>query len=160
MNIEKLNRGLTLVANFGVLAGILFLAQEIQQSNRIAIANSEIEIRSSYGPLNEAIYGDPELAMLLIKAQSSDQKLDTVEQVRLAAWLRQLTNQWIAIEIAYNNGMVPVGTYETIFDDQRQIVRDAPAARPLFRKTIDNHPALSETATVRSINQLLQEYGT
>ena len=35
MNIEKLNRSLTLVANLAVLMGIVFLAAEIQQSNRI-----------------------------------------------------------------------------------------------------------------------------
>jgi len=159
MNLEKLNHWLTLVANLGVLIGILFLAQEMQQSNRIATANSEIEIRGGYGDLNQAIYGDPELAELFIKAQSSDEQLTTVELVRLTAWMRQLTNQWIAIEIAHTNGMVPVATYEVIFDDQRRFIRDSPALRPLIRKLIEDYPALSETATSRSLDQLLDEYG-
>ena len=55
------------------------------------------------------------------------------------AWVTQMMNQWVAIEIAYNNGMVPVATYEVIFDDQRRFIgtksriRQAEADRPESR---------------------------
>ena len=52
MNLEKLNIWLSLVANFGVLVGIIFLAVEINQSNKATIAatyQSRIsEIETSY----------------------------------------------------------------------------------------------------------------
>lgn len=39
MKIQKLNNWLTLLANVGVIAGIVFLGIEVQQSSNIAIAN-------------------------------------------------------------------------------------------------------------------------
>ena len=75
------------------------------------------------------------------------------------AWVTQLANQWAAMEIAYNNGMVPVATYEVIFDDQRRFISDSPALRPLIRKVLEYYPAMAGTATNRSLDELLKEYG-
>ena len=75
------------------------------------------------------------------------------------AWVTQMMNQWGAMEIAYKNGMVPVATYEVIFDDQRRFIRDSPALRPLIRRLLDYYPAMSEIASNRSLDQLLKEYG-
>ena len=143
-----------------VFVTLVYLAAQIRHATRIATASSEIEIRSGYGERNQAIYGDVELAELFIKAQSSDEQLNAAAQMRLMAWVTQMMNQWGAIEIAYNNGMVPVATYEVIFDDQRRFIGDSPALRPLVRENLDYYPAMSETATCRSLEQLLQEYGT
>ena len=41
MKINDINQWLTLLANFAVLAGIIFLAMEIQQSNRIALSEQD-----------------------------------------------------------------------------------------------------------------------
>jgi hypothetical protein len=44
------------LANIGVIIGLIFLVLEIRQSNRIATATSEIEIRTMFSELNEALY--------------------------------------------------------------------------------------------------------
>jgi hypothetical protein len=147
------------VGAVAVFVTLVYLAAQIRHATRIATASSEIEIRSGYGELNQAIYGDVELAELFIKAQSSDEQLNAAEQMRLMAWVTQMMNQWVAIEIAYNNGMVPAATYEVIFDDHRRFIGDSPALRPLVRKLLDYYPAMSETASNRSLEQLLKEYG-
>jgi hypothetical protein len=56
---------LTVLANFGVIVGIVFLAFEIRQSNLIAIATAEIAARESYAALNESVYGNAEIAEIL-----------------------------------------------------------------------------------------------
>ena len=52
MQIEKLNSWLALVANFGVILGLIFLGIEISQSNRITVAATYqariSEIEASY----------------------------------------------------------------------------------------------------------------
>ena len=48
MDMDKLNRWMTLFANFGVIAGIIVLAVELQQNNeqlKIQIATTLHEIR-------------------------------------------------------------------------------------------------------------------
>lgn len=47
------------VANIGVIAGIIFLVLEIQQSNRLVLVNAEYALRDSWGTINEAIYSNP-----------------------------------------------------------------------------------------------------
>jgi len=44
MNIDNLNRWLTLISNVAVLAGIIFLVVELQQNNLIAKAQTRTEI--------------------------------------------------------------------------------------------------------------------
>lgn len=44
MNLEPANKWLTLLANMAVLAGIVFLALEVPQSNHIAIAATEMSV--------------------------------------------------------------------------------------------------------------------
>ena len=159
MNSEKLNSWLALAANLGVLLGIVFLAAEIQQSNRIAKATTEIEIRSNYGVMNQALYGDSGVAALFIKAESESGELTAEEQLRLRAWLTQAINQWIAIEIAYQNDMAPRETFEVIFDDQRLYIDSYPGTRPIFRSVVTSYPAVADTEALRSLDKLLQEKG-
>jgi hypothetical protein len=158
MNLDRFNSWLTLSANLAVLAGILFLAYEIQQSNRIAIATTEIEIRAGYGVLNELIIAEGELAEIFVKAESADAKLSAAEELRLLIWMTQIVNQWMAIETAYQNEMIPASTYGVIFNDQRFLMKAYPALRPLLRQTIGNYPALSSTETFLSAERLLEEY--
>ena len=68
--MKKLDLGSTVVmlANLGVIIGIGFLVIEIQQSNRIATAETEIEIRAQLSEVNEAFYAVPGMAALLVKA--------------------------------------------------------------------------------------------
>ena len=44
MNIDNLNRWLTLISNVAVLAGIIFLVVELQKNNLIAKAQTRTEI--------------------------------------------------------------------------------------------------------------------
>ena len=58
MDIEKLNRWLTLGANVGVLAGIIFLALEIQQNSRLARLQFEDERRVTWQQGELVVFGD------------------------------------------------------------------------------------------------------
>jgi len=156
--LEKVNHWLALVANLGVIAGILFLGIEIQQSNRIAVASTEIEIRSSYAMLNQSIIADADLARIFIEAESNDAELSAIDQLRLSAWVTQLANQWMAMETAFKNEMVPRETFEVIFDDQRWLINRFPATRPLLRGVVDNYRALSGSEAFTSADRLLKEH--
>ena len=65
MDTEKLNKWVSLLANIGVLAGIVFLGLEIRQSNRIAMASAELSIRDHYFAHNQMVVTDDRVAELL-----------------------------------------------------------------------------------------------
>lgn len=154
MEINKLNDWLTLLANLGVLAGILFLSIELQQANRIATATAEIEIRNSYGDLNSGIYADEALAELLIRGQDDTAEYDAVEDIRHYQWIIQLVNIWLSIEIAYENGIAPLETYNVIFDDMN-LTLGVPYSRKQLRLIHSQYPSLAETEVFTHINEQL-----
>lgn len=104
MDTDRLTRWLTLLANIGVIAGIVVLAVEIQQSNRIAIASTEIEVRNSFDNLNVAIFSDPNLTELLVRLSDVDAQVTPEEDFRIYAYVLSAINTWLGIEAAYANG--------------------------------------------------------
>jgi hypothetical protein len=53
MNKIDLGKIFTILANVGVLAGIIFVAFEIRQSNRIAVGTTSYEINRHFMGINE-----------------------------------------------------------------------------------------------------------
>ena len=85
MNLDKLNKWLTLFANIGVLAGIVFLSIEISQNNLLL----ESEARMNQGENVKEGYSDIflnyELASLLAKVKRGE-ALDETAKIQLDAY--------------------------------------------------------------------------
>lgn len=93
MNIDNINRWLTLVANLGVVAGIVFLAFELHQNNENLEAQSRFTLKENRAGMNRQIAHDPGFAAILVKARSND-ALSNVEQMQLNAWFRSNLANW------------------------------------------------------------------
>jgi len=117
MNWDAIGALGEIIGAIAVLATLLYLAQQIRQSNRSSIASSEIAIRNSFSPINEAIYGNTEIARLTTMALDENAEFEDIDYHRYLAFLRQCMNVWLSIETAFNNGMTTRETYEVIFDD-------------------------------------------
>ena len=95
MKLDQINRWLSLLANVGVIAGIVFLAIEIRQNNE----NLTVQTRANYHATFSEIWGmaaeNSELANILGKDLSGEQ-LTRSEFIQLAAyWTKSLlANQW------------------------------------------------------------------
>ncbi|MDH3819578.1 MAG: hypothetical protein OEU59_00535 [Gammaproteobacteria bacterium] len=103
MDLDKLNRWLTLAANLGVVAGIVFLAIEIgqnqvllEQSNRTLIRDQELAILSAtqqeveqFNSLRAQIYLNREMSELWLSGRSGE-FADDVDRYRY----NQLCGAW------------------------------------------------------------------
>ena len=154
---EHVTKWLTLLANIGVLVGIIFLALEIRQSNRIAIATTEISIREQWVAHNEIVLTNNSVAELLVKAADPDAEFSAVEIQKLWAFLYVNINTWLAIEIAYEQGMLPHATFESALDDIRGVLQRFPALHPLVREIIDNSPSGADSHVYTAMRQALEE---
>ena len=166
MNLDALGNLGDFIGGIGVLVTLIYLASQIrqntssvQQSNRIATANTEISVRGGYGALNRMIIENADLAAAFVQAQSEDGDLDDVAQLRLQHFYVQMANQWHAIEIAFEQDMIPRATYEVIFDDHRHFIETYPGVRHLLRDILQTWTALDETASFKSIDRPLKEHG-
>ena len=70
MNVDRLNRLLGLFANFGVLAGIIFLAFELNQNTVATRLEAASNFNASFSEIELLIAGNPEFSELLTKGRS------------------------------------------------------------------------------------------
>ena len=116
MDFDKLNKWLTLLANFGVVAGIVFLAVEIrqnqtllEQNHQTMLRDQELEILNAthlevdqFNDLRAQIYLNEEISELWLNGRSGE--FDTaVEEYRY----NQLCSAWhIANGLSYERSII------------------------------------------------------
>ncbi len=85
MNLDSTNRWLTLAANIGVMAGIIFLAFELQQNTVATQLQAASNFQSSFSEIEFLIAGNPEFAELLTKGREG-QDTSAADQLRLSVF--------------------------------------------------------------------------
>ena len=153
----RINEWLQILASLGVLAGLVFLALEIQQANRIAIASTEIAIREGFGSLNETIYTNQETATFLAKARVADADFSGTEREQVDAFIARLINIWSGIEKAYVNEMISRQTFDEAIEDMQWTVDTYPSMRPYFEDYVRTYPAMSDSELARELTRYLEE---
>lgn len=158
MNLDQLNKWLTLAANFGVLAGIIFLGLEIRQSNRIAIATTEASVRAIYAEFNQSIYSNPQIAELLRRDAESKSDFSPAEMEMLYSYAMTLWNIWAAVETGHANGMLPQATLDDAIDDVVVMVKYYKPLRQIWRDILIDYPSYERTEIYKVLDQSLREF--
>ena len=107
MNLDRLNQWLILLANLGVVAGIIFLSIEIRQ-NTVAITGTAIQSASALSREQMfVIMQDPELSRIVVEGMSSPSDLSSVDMFRLSYMVRTF---WVGMQANYRQwdlGILP-----------------------------------------------------
>jgi len=134
MDIEKINHSLALLANFGVLLGIIFLGLEIQQNSELmriqiaqtrasdAIAAQELSINSPYIP------------QIRIKVNNGDQ-LTPEESIRYGDYFRAINRAQDNLLFQYQAGMLRDSEIRSIEGFVRGRISTAEANRQLWEQS-------------------------
>ena len=93
MNLDKFNKWLTLAANIGVIAGIIFLALELQQNNRFLSAQAQYNLLKNRTEDNNIIMANPEIASLWFK-ESNNETLSDEEKYRIDSYIIKALINW------------------------------------------------------------------
>ena len=80
MKPKKLNAWLTLVANFGVIAGLIFLGYEIRQNTTQLRAEALYSINEAISMLNAGVYSDAVLADIKFRGEADFSSLNQIER--------------------------------------------------------------------------------
>lgn len=152
MNTETLNKWLTLAANLGVVAGLIFLAIEINQNTKATIAAASEEVTNqsleyfSLGMDNEVI------ARALYK-QATDQELNEFEQDQL--WRHQFYNFRVFqnVYMQYRRGFLEESEWRTYAVVLRSRLETDPNARKMWSDTAGGWNPFFES----EVNSILSE---
>ena len=93
LNLDLVNRWLTLAANVGVMAGIIFLAFELQQNTVATQLEAASNFQDSFSELDLFIVGNPEFADLLRKGREGEETSPT-DELRLWVFYGNVLRQW------------------------------------------------------------------
>ena len=105
VHTDKLDRWLTLGANIGVLAGIVFLGLEIRQSTLVAEIESSNRLEENFRGMTMSIWSDPDFARILkIGIEGNFTDLTDVEALRLRVFYEQVLRGWQNSYFQYLSG--------------------------------------------------------
>jgi len=76
-----LGQAIAILANLGVIAGIVFLAVELQQNNQLLAAQARSDLAARRSSFVEMIASSPDLAEIIVRA-SSGESLTPAEELR------------------------------------------------------------------------------
>ena len=115
--MKKIDLGqtITILANIGVIAGIVFLAVELRQNNELMVAEARFNRLSIQTASITLAVEHPDLAELFVRSQNGGD-LTPAEVYRLQSYWRRLfvNMQWTYLE-AYDD--LPLETWKRIFRD-------------------------------------------
>lgn len=116
MNLDSLNKWLTLAANIGVIAGIIFLGLELQQNNELLEAQTRYNHKETRANNMSAFSNNSELAEIIVKAGSGE-TLTPKEQLQLEShWNGTFVSfEWEFYEASMGRMELPVEGYKLAF---------------------------------------------
>jgi len=86
MNRKNLNWWLSVVANLGVIGGLVFVGYEVRQNTVQLRAESSRSITEMVNSMNAGVYSDPELADVLLRGTVDLAVLNEVERNQFDAF--------------------------------------------------------------------------
>lgn len=125
------------VGIFVLLGSLIFLAMEINQSNKIAIASIQYNILSDYNEFHRQVLADPEVAEFISKLkETSDAAFSPAEEVRAHSFVTHFINLWYVIQTAHDNGQLTDETFQAYLEDARHSMLRYPRAVRYYKTSI------------------------
>jgi hypothetical protein len=146
MSLEgRTDRWLSVLANLGVLGGLIFVGLEIRQNTSQLRADASYSITSSVNDLNAGIYGDPDLSELVLRGETALGALDAIERTRFDSF------QFARLNIAeYIEDLEAEGVSGLSFRYAEFIVREfqtKPGLRSFIREHQDTYVGSADLLT-------------
>lgn len=148
--MDKLNKWITLGANLGVIASLIFLGFQIRQSTSQMKADASFSINQSLHALNSSIYLDNSFSELYLRGCHSYSNLNELEKLRFRAYAFDMLNLYIFADRLEDQELGKIHTdisevMETRFQKNpglmeflRSIEKEWAASDELYQKLLGN----------------------
>ena len=133
MKHENLNNWISLVANIGVLVGIIFVSIELSQANRIGTNSAESDLSDKLSDLSDMRITNSDL---FVKLQNNDE-LSPKENIETAGVSVKYVAFWASVESTFRNGLIEDYVYDIYVSGIRSTYSAYPGLRPFFASTRD-----------------------
>jgi hypothetical protein len=110
MTVERIGQWLTMMANLGVVAGILFLAFEIRQNNDLLRAQGRAIGEENRMRIEIEIMQNPDLRRAIVKMNAGE-TLTPEEALLSRVFMCTNFNSWQATWLEYEAGLIDLDRY-------------------------------------------------
>ena len=108
MKTKKIKLWITLIANLGVVGGLVFVGFEVQQNTTQIRAEASYSINEALSNLNSAIYNDPVFADIVVRGEKEFFSLNPTEQRQFNAYQYDRLNLGIHVLTLEDQGLSQV----------------------------------------------------
>jgi len=105
---KKIKLWITLIANLGVVGGLVFVGFEVQQNTTQIRAEASYSINEALSNLNSAIYNDPVFADIVVRGDKKFSSLNPRERRQFNAYQYDRINLARHISILEDEGLSEV----------------------------------------------------
>ena len=123
----ELGQAVAILANIGVIAGIVFLAFELQQNREMIRAQTRNELSQTIVDLMVSVADNDELANLRRRADSSEELTDD-EAYRYSYFSRALFRHWENVHYQYRLGFYDEPEFQPQKDSWARYIKSSTAA--------------------------------
>jgi hypothetical protein len=134
MDTDRLNTWLTLGANIGVLAGIIFLGLEIQQNSELMRIQINQARADAAMVSNEHSFNSDYLPAILVKIKDG-KELSAEEWVRYVGYFRAMNRNQDNVLSQYHAGMLGDNIPRSVADYARDVVGSSDRSLEAWRVT-------------------------
>ena len=144
--MKKIDLGqtITILANIGVIAGIVFLAYELRQNTLATEIESAQNLITSIGDRNAMVIESDEFASVLLRAEEGVE-LAPSERVRLAFFYSDAMRGWQSIFFQHERGALDDGMWHTQLAEMSGALNDFSTFREYWETRKANYaPSFNE----------------
>jgi hypothetical protein len=123
MDSDQISRWLSLVANVGVLIGLVFVGIEVRNSSNAITAQSAQAVADGYNQYNYLTASDPEIARIAYLGLRDPEKLTDAETVRAAALMRGLFNHYRQVHTLFESGAMSEKLFTSSAKDINRVIQ-------------------------------------
>ena len=109
--MQDFNQWLTLIANFAVVGGLVFLALEVRHNTKVAQTQIHTELMS-LGHETHNWKLEPQFAEVVVKANNDYASLTPAEQVQFNTYVFELLNLWEHAMGTHSRGLMSDSYWE------------------------------------------------
>jgi len=132
MNSEKMNTWLTLITNFGVLVGIVFLAFEVQQNTKITKAQTRDAVTQKQIEWFRTIGTDPRAAEILRKGVDANVNPEAVEALSFNFLIQSSFRMWENEYYQYEMGLFDEAEFLPRIDRWKAAISRSPGRKQVW----------------------------
>ena len=148
MKIDNLNQWLGILANFGVLIGIVFLILEIGQTNRIAERDSRESNIDSQIEINLALLENQQLIELLPLLRNPTADLSPIEEEQARLLGNTYVYRWLRLGMQYSTETIPDVNLQAGLLGISSTIEDLPGLIPYIAKSLESLGATPEVSSL------------